>query len=827
MEQAPGPTPNIFDKEDKEKKGFNENEIIEEKEILEEHKFSIIKNKMNYILICSKTNNDSIILNLKLDEEIVYFYYEIECHYKKLTNLSRIFDLSENSSESYEVLIENLNKYKEDIILDFNGKILIISIKFLFPSGKTKYGKITLDKKENDLNIILQKLNSKFISMHEKQETIENKFDEKINLIISEQNILKEKLDKNLDNIKTIKLSNSKLEQIINQNKEAINKIREEQNNNKNIFLKYENESEENKVKQLNNEIEIKELNNYVNKSFEKINLSIEKKINLIGKNQDKLDTIINKNNKEIIQIDKQLSTYNDSFEKINKDINLLKDNQRKMKNNYEEEILKINSIELNQTKLKESREDKEKELKDSLNKALNEIEFLKNKINENEKNIKLFKEKINILEEQKNKKEENKIEIKEPSKNEKKIIQQYQNNKEKVKSIKKVIGMGKFNTRNYNDFKKFSTEPNNNERKEEKIKVEKKEENSNPFFKKIERYSTQSNFFKRPHNFTLSGIISTKLFTKYCNNNSACIFNQKYKIYIAYGVNSLDLECYDYLLDDNFLLFKKLHKEPFDSCRYFYDNKNYKDLIITSSHDSHVKVIDFKEKDSTLILDLDFEYIKDVIINTAYFIDNKIMIPFAFHTKSGRVSFYNLKGIKINELKSDPGFVLCLNGYYHEDKQINYAIVSNSNGIYVYNINNYSLYNKFIPKIKSLKSTSFSEGHIIEIEEKIVLVGPLFSEGFLYLWNLISKDLFKLIKLSYGLTDICFWSNNYIFATYNGSIKDKFVLININDKEVEKGFGYEEIEKTCYGIKILRNRIEGEFLITYTSEGKLYLYKI
>ena len=356
---------------------------------------------------------------------------------------------------------------------------------------------------------------------------------------------------------------------------------------------------------------------------------------------------------------------------------------------------------------------------------------------------------------------------------------------------------------------------------------MKKIEDNSNPFVRKLDRNSTQSNFFKRPHKFTLNRIISKQLFTKYCYNNRACIFYQKYKIYIVYGVNSLDLECYDYLLDDHFTLFKKFHKEPFDSCRYFYDNNNYKDLIITSAHDSHVKVIDFKGKDSEIILDLDFEYIKDVIINTAYFIDNKIMVPFAFHKKPGRVLFYNLKGIKINELKPDPGFVLGLNGYYHEDKKINYALVSNSYGIYVYNIINYTLYNKFIPKIKSLKSTSFSEGHIIEIEEKIILAGPLFSEGFLYLWNLISKDLFKLIKLSYGLTDICIWSNNYIFATYNGSIKDKFVLININDKEIEKGFGYEEIEKTCYGIKLLRNRIEGEFLITYNSEGKLYLYKI
>ena len=266
------------------------------------------------------------------------------------------------------------------------------------------------------------------------------------------------------------------------------------------------------------------------------------------------------------------------------------------------------------------------------------------------------------------------------------------------------------------------------------------------------------------------------------------------------------------------------MHEDSFDSCRHFYDSVNKRDLILTSSLDRHVKVIHFKEKLSEIILDLNFENIESVIINTAYFINNKIMIPFAFHYKKGRIVFYDIKGLKYFRELEDPGFVLCLNGYYHENSEIYYAIVSNMEGIYVYNINNYTLYHKFTPKYYR-KNNSFTEGHIIEKDEKTILCGPSFSSGSLYLWDLFKKSLIDIIILSGGITDICPWDNNYIFATLNGGTKDKFVLINLNRKEVEKTF--DDIkDNILYGIKILRP-IKGDLLITFSSAGKLYLYKM
>ena len=663
--------------------------------------------------------------NIKLDKEIIYSYYEIEYKHENLSKISQIFNLTENLTESWDLLIENINEFEKDISFELNKNKLILTLKFKLPTKKIKTGEISLDKNEYDLNYVLNKLDTKFNLIQNNQLKIEKKLDEKLNLIVSEQKTIKNDLDKNIKNIKTINLSHTKLEDIINQNTNAIKKIEEDQKIFKNKFEIYGNQIETNKNNQLKNENNINELNNYIYNNFDfDLFKSMGKKLNLIEKNQDKLKEIINNNNKEINQINKEIYNCKDSLEKVNKDIILIEQSQKNMKNNFDYELLKINSLELNQSKLEKKGEDNVKNINESLKKALKEIELLKNKINENGKDIKIFKEKIKKLEEEEERKKEEKEDKKDNEKYSPSLTKalktiQYSvpEKRTKIKIINREKSRNYLNDNNYltinNDsyhLKKPSllTEPNLDIQKEENNEGPKDEFNEKLFNKRLERNLTETNFFNRPHNFNLNKTISINLFNKNCYNTRACIFPQKEKIYIVYGIRSLDLVCYDYYFEDTFILINKLHKEPFDSCRHFYDNDNDRDLIITSSLDRHVKVTHFKKRFSTVILDLNFDYIENVTINTAYLINNKIMIPFAFHNKIGKISFYDLKGFKLYKEIEDPGFVLCLNSYYHEYKKIYYAIVSNTKGIYVYNINDYILYNKFTQRM-FIKDNSFS----------------------------------------------------------------------------------------------------------------------
>ena len=278
MEQAPCPTPEIeyYSKIETREKPKNK-----EIKILEENKYTINKNNVNYIFTCSRADNDLIIFNIKLDEEIIYSYYEKEYEFHQLSKISQIFNLSENASESYDVLIDNIANYEKEIMLELKDKYIILTLQFLFPTKKKKQGTIFLDKKEIDLKIIFNKLNSKLNSIQENQIKIENNFNEKLNLIESQQKLLKDELNNNKNSIESIKLSNSELKDIINYNEEIINKIKKEQINNKNKFEKYDEEIKDNKKRQLNFEKDIKNLKNNLNEEIENINYSLDKKFTL------------------------------------------------------------------------------------------------------------------------------------------------------------------------------------------------------------------------------------------------------------------------------------------------------------------------------------------------------------------------------------------------------------------------------------------------------------------------------------------------------------------------------------------------------------------
>ena len=146
------------------------------------------------------------------------------------------------------------------------------------------------------------------------------------------------------------------------------------------------------------------------------------------------------------------------------------------------------------------------------------------------------------------------------------------------------------------------------------------------------------------PRNFKLYKNISLDIFNENFYNNRACIFNsfKDDNIYIVYGVQSLNLECYDVIKETKFIIINKIYTKPFDSCRHFFDKTNSRDLIITSSFDSHVKITNFKRENSDIIIDLFFASNYGLIINTAFFVNNKIIVPIS-NKENGIIELYNM----------------------------------------------------------------------------------------------------------------------------------------------------------------------------------------
>ena len=629
----------------------------------------------NYKLTLSKTDNNSVIFEAKLEADFVTGYYELEYQYMDFPKLSELFSKCNNFNEVYQLLIDNLNKYKDEIKISAKNDCIELSFSLDASTNKKERIQIYMDRKQININILLNKLNSKIEEVQNNQKNLENT-----------------------------------IENIIND----MNLIRDRQNN-------------------------------------------IEKEINSIKSIQSKYKT---KNNVE-----------SDDYKKIKAISDKIFENFEKIKN----ERISYSKIEQKVEELNKRND----ENKNIINNQKNMIDELNNRVS----NCK------NTLEEK---------------------------SKEKIESaINLILSIKKQN-------ETLTKKMNDNEKKIKKLQM------------KLEKEVFKKDKGKRPNNYKLEKKISSDLFEKKnYDNKSACIFNcnEDENIYVVYGVKTFDLECYDIQNDNKFIIIKKLHGDLFYSCRHFFNEERYQDLIITSSFDRHVKVTNFQKEKSEVILDLNLEE-NQKPINTAYFSHDYIIVPFSDDSE-GSVQIYSMDPYLIEEFEDNSGFILGLTTYFCEKRDQNFILVSNRKGILSYIIDKFYLFQKYSPGYSSkeimdneiIDENGFSEAYVIEENDNLILVGPSFNQG-LYFWDFISGDLISKMDIK-GINNICLWNNDFILASVNKSELCEFILINAYNKKIDKKIGGGMIDQIGCGIQLLRNLSKGNFLISFSNKGELKLYTL
>ena len=629
----------------------------------------------NYKLTLSKTDNNSVIFEAKLEADFVTGYYELEYQYMDFPKLSELFSKCNNFDEVYQLLIDNLNKYKDEIKISAKNDCIELSFSLDASTNKKEKVQIYMDRKQININILLNKLNSKIEEIQNNQKNLENT-----------------------------------IENIIND----MNLIRDRQNN-------------------------------------------IEKEINSIKSIQSKYKT---KNNVE-----------SDDYKKIKAISDKIFENFEKIKN----ERISYSKIEQKVEELNKRND----ENKNIINNQKNMIDELNNRVS----NCK------NTLEEK---------------------------SKEKIESaINLILSIKKQN-------ETLTKKMNDNEKKIKKLQM------------KLEKEVFKKDKGKRPNNYKLEKNISSDLFEKKnYDNKSACIFNynEDDNIYVVYGVKTFDLECYDIQNDNKFIIIKKLHGDLFYSCRHFFNEERYQDLIITSSFDRHVKVTNFQKEKSEVIIDLNLEESQKPI-NTAYFSHDYIIVPFSDDSE-GSVQIYSMDPYLIEEFEDNSGFILGLTTYFCEKRDQNFILVSNRKGILSYIIDKFYLFQKYSPGYSSkeimdneiIEENGFSEAYVIEENDNLILVGPSFNQG-LYFWDFISGDLISKMDIK-GINNICLWNNDFILASVNKSELCEFILINAYNKKIDKKIGGGMTDQIGCGIQLLRNLSKGNFLISFSNKGELKLYTL
>ena len=90
-------------------------------------------------------------------------------------------------------------------------------------------------------------------------------------------------------------------------------------------------------------------------------------------------------------------------------------------------------------------------------------------------------------------------------------------------------------------------------------------------------------------------------------------------------------------------------------------------------------------KENSEIILDLNFEsQIKRPIINTAYFFNQCILVPFS-NINNGKIEFYKLNYDKssslVGSINENLGFIFGLSQFFYKKENINYVIITNRYG--------------------------------------------------------------------------------------------------------------------------------------------------
>ena len=222
----------------------------------------------------------------------------------------------------------------------------------------------------------------------------------------------------------------------------------------------------------------------------------------------------------------------------------------------------------------------------------------------------------------------------------------------------------------------------------------------------------------------------------------------------------------YDLINNKNINEIKKAHKELITSFRYFYDNKENRNLLISiSNNDNNIKIwniINFE-----CLLNLKKIYIKGNL-ESACFITDKIYIYIAtsnyYYNENINIiiKIFDLKGNQIKEINDSNKKVNFIVSYQDINLEKNYLITCNKgySKSYDYDENKeYHIYDD-----NDNESQSHISG-IINNEEKIVKLIESSRDGNIRIWNFHNGDLLDKINIHESLFGICLGNNDYLFS--------------------------------------------------------------
>ena len=312
--------------------------------------------------------------------------------------------------------------------------------------------------------------------------------------------------------------------------------------------------------------------------------------------------------------------------------------------------------------------------------------------------------------------------------------------------------------------------------------------------------------------------------------------YNDLFEIFISYKDNKEYLairNCsYNYidlytLLDNKKILSLKGHQYYITTLRYFINNKDNNEYLITADFNFKIFVWDItnnyniKYKISNF-WNLHYEMWSLLLVfphnnNNNYIITSS---PFGNSPSHSNTQIYSLNdGQFIKYIKADCS-VWYLLSWYNKKNDKYYVIQFGSNKILINNLLEDELYFEFRNELEDKKFSGF-----IYSKDNNDYLCSSSSKGFIHIWDLYNKNILKTINTNMsnqncGLYHIIQWNSKYVIV---GTQNKSFKIVDIENEKAISEIEAHTDEVIC--IKKIYHPSFGESLITTSRDSTIKLW--
>ena len=340
------------------------------------------------------------------------------------------------------------------------------------------------------------------------------------------------------------------------------------------------------------------------------------------------------------------------------------------------------------------------------------------------------------------------------------------QNNQRITKKNKKIIFRTKQGINKYNIL--------NNEI-DSATEKEKERKNAKPRKRYIKVKKTH------PERITYLKDITKDSFSYFYLDNTFVVFTSINNILtLIYTTKDKSIVSFDLIDNKKINTIKGAHKELITNLRHNLDKTNKKDLLLSISYDSNIKLWDYNNLEC--LINIDNIYKSSYLFSACFLNDNGIyyIVTSNYSENNDALKIYDLSGNEIIKINDSYGSTNFIDSFFDIKTSKNYIITGNIGCIKSFDYNENKLYH-----IYSDEDYNDHCSIIVNYKKYTNLVRLIESsgDGIIRIWNFYTSELLKrIIIYNKRLLGICLWSDNYIFI----GCEDKTIkLVDIKNGEV------------------------------------------